>query len=113
MCFIDVNILSHFVLDSASGWTPSGKELLLGVEDMLEMFIYQLYFTFWCCKHVCACSWSLFIVIVIREWWVGFASENWISTEQEVVRSHGILMTSEDQHDITPDHVICTVSHVT
>ena len=42
-----------------------------------------------------------------------FASEKWISTEQEVVRSHGILMTSEDQHDITPDHVICTVSHVT
>ena len=86
MCFIDVNILSHFVLfssDSASGWTPSGKELLLDVEDMLEMSIYQLYFTFWCRKHVCACSWSLFIVIVIREWWVGFASENWISTEQE------------------------------
>ena len=27
--------------------------------------------------------------------------------EKEVVRSHGILMTSEDQHDITPDHVIC------
>ena len=44
---------------------------------------------------------------------MGFASENWISTEQEVARSHGILMTSEDQHDITPDHVICTVSHVT
>ena len=85
----------------------------MGIEDMLEMSIYQLYFTFWCRKHVCACSWSLFIVIVIREWWVGFASENWISTEQEVVRSHGILMTSEDQHDITPDHVICPVSHVT
>ena len=48
---------------------------------------------------------------------MGFASENWISTEQEVVRSHGILMTSEDQHDITPDHVICSQScdldHVT
>ena len=59
---------------------------------------------------ISACSRSLFIVILIRKWWVGFASENWISIEQEVVRSHGISMTSEDQYDITPDHVICTVT---
>ena len=42
MCFIDVNIRIKsfcpviFSSDSASGWTPFGKELLLGVEDMLE-----------------------------------------------------------------------------
>ena len=87
---------------------------------MLKICLKCLYINFvspFGVANVCACSWSLFIVIVIREWWVGFASENWISTEQEVVRSHGILMTSEDQHDITPDHVICSQScdldHVT